>query len=211
MSSDLCFWNRDEEGDQQSPHWRKKETIKESRFFHLYFVDSKGCLFFNLVPQFTTFLKEERAQYVFIQSFLMLLQREKSTKNKLLKMWQICSNNKKKKSGSKKLTSVTGVHKCFWVLAKMLKKSLRKGNVFIWAWGHPIFRILAYVVNSDVRGGVTRRPTAMSVKAFSLYHPQKCKRTLIRKQSRFCLSWLVRHLWIKHADISITKWSSVWN
>ena len=109
MSSDLCFWNRDEEGDQQSPHWRKKETIKESRFFHLYFVDSKGCLFFNLVPPFTTFLKEERAQYVFILSFLMLLQREKSTKNKLLKKWQICSNNNKKKSGSKKLTSVTGV------------------------------------------------------------------------------------------------------
>ena len=111
MSSDLCFWNRDEEGDQQSPHWRKKETIKESRFFHLYFVDSKGCLFFNLVPPFTTFLKEERAQYVFILSFLMLLQREKSTKNKLLKKWQICSNNNKKKSGSKKLTSVTGVSK----------------------------------------------------------------------------------------------------
>ena len=111
MSSDLCFWNRDEEGDQQSPHWRKKETIKESRFFHLYFVDSKGCLFFNLVPPFTTFLKEERAQYVFILSFLMLLQREKSTKNKLLKKWQICSNNNKKKSGSKKLTSVTGVVK----------------------------------------------------------------------------------------------------
>ena len=109
MSSDLCFWNRDEEDDQQSPHWRKKETIKESRFFHLYFVDSKGCLFFNLVPPFTTFLKEERAQYVFILSFLMLLQREKSTKNKLLKKWQICSNNNKKKSGSKKLTSVTGV------------------------------------------------------------------------------------------------------
>ena len=39
----------------------------------------------------------------------MLLQREKSTKNKLLKKWQICSNNNKKKSGSKKLTSVTGV------------------------------------------------------------------------------------------------------
>ena len=111
MSSDLCFWNRDEEGDQQSPHWRKKETVKESRFFHLYFVDSKGCLFFNLVPPFTTFLKEERAQYVFILSFLMLLQREKSTKNKLLKKWQICSNNNKKKSGSKKLTSVTGVSK----------------------------------------------------------------------------------------------------
>ena len=109
MSSDLCFWNRDEEDDQQSPHWRKKETIKESRFFHLYFVDSKGCLFFNLVPPFTTFLKEERAQYVFILSFLMLLQREKSTKNKLLKKWQICSNNNKKKSGSKRLTSVTGV------------------------------------------------------------------------------------------------------
>ena len=33
MSSDLCFWNRDEKGNQQSPHWRKKETIKESRFF----------------------------------------------------------------------------------------------------------------------------------------------------------------------------------
>ena len=109
MSSDLCLWNRDEEGDQQSPHWRKEETVKESRFFHLYFVDSKGCLFFNLVPPFTTFLKEERAQYVFILSFLMLLQREKSTKNKLLKKWQICSNNNKKKSGSKKLTSVTGV------------------------------------------------------------------------------------------------------
>ena len=109
MSSDLCFWNRDEEDDQQSPHWRKKETIKESRFFHLYFVDSKGCLFFNLVPPFTTFLKEERAQYVFILSFLMLLQREKSTKNKLLKKWQICSNNNKKKIGSKRLTSVTGV------------------------------------------------------------------------------------------------------
>ena len=76
MSSDLCFWNRDEEGDQQSPHWRKKETIKESRFFHLYFVDSKGCLFFNLVPPFTTFLKEERELTVFMHRLLMLLQQE---------------------------------------------------------------------------------------------------------------------------------------
>ena len=126
MSSDLCFWNRDEEDDQQSPHWRKKETIKESRFFHLYFVDSKGCLFFNLVPPFTTFLKEERAQYVFILSFLMLLQREKSTKNKLLKKWQICSNNNKKKSGSKKLTSVTGV-----VFHTFLWRKIKPGSAFI--------------------------------------------------------------------------------